>query len=179
MKIFLDTEFTHLDQSADLISIGLVTETDKTFYAEFSDFSPEKCSEFTQTYVLSELLFPHVKGEYYYSSHGNIEVKSNTPQIVKYLGQWLREQRTSPEKYYVWGDCIAYDWVLFCQLFGGAQKIPSCIYYIPFDICTLFETVGANPDTHRESFANMQASKQKHNALWDARVIKACYEKLS
>lgn len=33
-------------------------------------------------------------------------------------------------------------------------------------------------DINREEFAAMKDSSQKHNALWDAKVIKACYEKL-
>ena len=37
-KIFFDTEFTGLHQNTTLISIGLVSECGKTFYAEFNDY---------------------------------------------------------------------------------------------------------------------------------------------
>ena len=37
MKIFFDTEFTGLHKNTTLISIGLVAENGKKFYAEFND----------------------------------------------------------------------------------------------------------------------------------------------
>lgn len=77
----------------------------------------------------------------------------------------------------MWSDCLAYDWVLFCQLFGHAFNIPSNVYYIPFDIATLFKLIGIDPDINREEFADMPQGSLKHNAAWDARIIKKCYEK--
>jgi hypothetical protein len=56
------------------------------------------------------------------------------------------------------------------------------VYYIPFDICTLFKIKGIDPDINREIFAYdgipYGLEDQKHNALWDAKTIKMCYEKL-
>jgi hypothetical protein len=66
--------------------------------------------------------------------------------------------------------------VLFNQLYGHAFNIPKNVYYIPFDICTLMKIKGVDPDINREEFAGVNGSK--HNALHDAKVIKACYEKL-
>ena len=45
-------------------------------------------------------------------------------------------------------------------------------------ICTLMKIKGIDPDVNREEFAWMIEGAEKHNALWDAKVIKACYEKL-
>ena len=60
----------------------------------------------------------------------------------------------------------------------GAFDIPKNVYYIPFDICTLFKAKGIDPDINREKFSELVDGSQKHNALWDAKVIKACYDKL-
>lgn len=80
----------------------------------------------------------------------------------------------------IWSDCLAYDWVLFCELWGGALKVPDEIYYIPFDLSTLFWIIGEDPDVNREAFAGLSTSEaDKHNALSDARVIRACYRKCS
>lgn len=38
MKVFFDTEFTGLHQKTTLISIGLISEDGKTFYAELTDY---------------------------------------------------------------------------------------------------------------------------------------------
>lgn len=48
---------------------------------------------------------------------------------------------------------------------------------IPFDICTLFKIKGIDPDVSREDFAGINSESKKHNALWDAKVIKECYLK--
>lgn len=77
----------------------------------------------------------------------------------------------------MWSDCLAYDWVLFCNIFGGAFEVPKNVYYIPFDICTLFKIGGINPDVNREEYANSTYLElQKHNALHDANIIMKCYE---
>jgi len=38
---------------------------------------------------------------------------------------------------------------------------------------------GVDPDVNRENFAGLDlGNTQTHHALWDAKVIKACYDKL-
>jgi len=53
---------------------------------------------------------------------------------------------------------------------------------IPFDICTLMKIKGIDPDINREKFAlngkDVPNNVAKHNSLWDAKIIKKCYEKL-
>ena len=80
----------------------------------------------------------------------------------------------------IWSDCLAYDWALFNQLWGHAFNIPKNVYYIPFDICTVFKLKGIDPDINREEFAEILEAPagRKHNALYDAQVIRMCYEKL-
>jgi hypothetical protein len=84
------------------------------------------------------------------------------------------------EQVEMWSDCLSYDWVLFNQIFGHAFDIPKNVYYIPFDICTLFKLKGIDPDINREKFGcgEVYEEMKKHNALWDAQVIKMCYDKL-
>jgi hypothetical protein len=79
----------------------------------------------------------------------------------------------------IWSDCLSYDWVLFNDLFGSAFDIPKNVYYIPFDICTLFKIKGIDPDISREEFIDNSVDGVKHHALYDAKVIKACFDKLN
>ncbi len=51
MLIFLDTEFTDFIRP-DLISIALVSEDGREFYAERTDYFPTRCSEFVRETVL-------------------------------------------------------------------------------------------------------------------------------
>ena len=84
MKIFLDTEFTNLDEP-DLISVGLVSDHGAELYIVLNDFDHTKCSDFVEANV-SPLL--HLESP---------EVLSRTQAIVRMKG-WLVDQRTSAKE---------------------------------------------------------------------------------
>lgn len=165
-KVFFDTEFTGLHQNTTLISIGLVSECGKTFYAEFTDYDKGQVDDWIQENVIKNLGIDPSNIEYYVVGD-NLDVKNG-------LSEWLSQF----EEVEMWSDCLSYDWVLFCQIFGHAFNVPSNVYYIPFDICTLFKANGIDPDVDREEFADFRTNSRKHNAMHDARVIKVCYDKL-
>jgi hypothetical protein len=98
---------------------------------------------------------------------GNMEVLKTA--LTSFLSQF--------EAVEMWSDCLAYDWVLFNNIFGTAFDVPSNVYYIPYDLCTLLALAGVDPDINREEFAEIKEGFKKHNALWDAKVIMACYYK--
>lgn len=173
IKVFFDTEFTGLRQNTTLISIGLVAEDGRTFYAEFTDYEYGQVDDWLRANVLKNLFL--VDGEFCGVDRDYITLRSTSTVIRGALSMWLYSLGNKVE---MWSDCLAYDWVLFCQLFGGAQKVPDFVYYIPFDLATLLKIKGIDPDISREVFSGLPTNaEQKHNALWDARVIKACYEK--
>lgn len=183
MKVFFDTEFTGLHQNTTLISIGLIAEDGKTFYAELTDYDKSQVDGWIQDNVIDNCTLIN-NGSYVWqfsfkaglkTEHGYVGIRE---YIASVLGEWLSQY----DNVEIWSDCLAYDWVLFNQLFGHAFNIPKNVYYIPFDICTLMKIKGVDPDVSREEFAYPNAtgadSKNKHNALHDAKVIKACYERL-
>lgn len=179
-KIFFDTEFTGLHQNTTLISIGLISECGKTFYAELTDYDKEQIDKWLQENVINNLILNYLKSDIEYSGItdktdiNNIKFKGTLSHLKVELNKWF-DQFKEVE---IWSDCLSYDWVLFNQIFGHAFNIPKNIYYIPFDICTLFQVKGIDPDISREQFSEMTEVSQKHNALWDAKVIKECYYKL-
>ena len=190
MKIFFDTEFSGLHQNTTLISIGMISEDGRKFYAEFNDYDKTQVDSWLQENVIDNLLFkapPKNQQEYYMSSRTedniigndlyesyNLDMRGSTEEIKVELEKWI-SQFDSVE---MWSDCLAYDWVLFCQIFGQAFNIPKNVCYIPFYICTMMKLKGINPDISREEFIESSVSGMKHNALYNAKVIKACYEKL-
>lgn len=178
MKIFFDTEFTGLHQNTTLISIGLVSEDGRTFYAECNDYDPDQILPWIKDNVIAHLtLEPSDVPDLPLIVFDDKENKWTTVWGgFRQVGVVLREWLKTFDQVEMWGDCLAYDWVLFCELFGGALCVPQHIYYIPFDLCTLMECKGIDPDINREEFAGMSGAK--HNALHDAKVIKACYERL-
>ena len=196
-RIFFDTEFTGLHKDTTLISIGLIAEDGRTFYAEFNDYERSQVDEWIRDNVINHLIMKAPKEgeqEYYSKSRfnkdipltkqWNLQMRGNKQEVAAELKEWL-EQFNQVE---IWSDCLAYDWVLFNDIFGHAFNIPKNIYYIPFDICTLFKMKGVDPDIDREEFADGWISTEgklinpdlinKHNALWDAIIIKACYDRL-
>lgn len=173
-KIFLDTEFTGLHQKTTLISIGLVSECGREFYCELVDYDKSQVDEWIQKNVIDNLLYPEGEEirlgtvEFYEKCH----FVSTKATLKEALINWF----DTFNEVEIWSDCLAYDWVLFNGIFGHAFNIPKNVYYIPFDICTLFKIKGIDPDISREEYSNIDG--RKHNSIYDAKVIKSCYEKL-
>ena len=157
MKIFFDTEFTGLHKNTTLISIGCVSETGKEFYSQTWDFDHSQIDDWLQENVIKNLF-----------KCGYVSYEKMRDDLTEYLESFK-------EPIEMWSDCLAYDWVLFNDLYGHAFNIPKCVYYIPFDICTLFKLKGIDPDINREEFVKCK-SNNKHNALYDARIIRDCYQ---
>lgn len=166
MKIFLDTEFAGLYNGTQLISIGIIGETGNEFYKELNDYDKDKLDPWIKENVVANL-------------SGNPEVVTDMKGLKKSLTEWLVAQSAITGKQIeVISDCLSYDWVLFNEIFGGALNIPDCVNYIPTDICTMFRDRGIDPDISREEFSGTGSSEEKHNSLYDAKIIKVCYEKL-
>lgn len=182
MKVFFDTEFTGLFKQAALISIGFISEDGRTFYAEFNDFDQDQLNK---NEWLKENVLPGMRFTQEYASNPALDeehhaMKADKRTVASQIYSWLMQFSENPDmdKVELWSDCLAYDWVLFCDLWGGALNIPPFVYYIPFDLSTLFKIKDVDPDVTRETFADMNAN-HKHNSLWDAKVIRACYMKLT
>ena len=173
-KIFFDTEFTGLHQKTTLISIGLISECGKTFYGELTDFDQSQIDDWLTENVIVNLEMSFTRPQIVRVKGNDTRYFGNTEMLKSELTNWLSQF----ESVEMWSDCLSYDWVLFNQIFGHAFNIPKNVYYIPFDICTSFKEKGIDPDISREEFAGMKEGSQKHNALWDAKVIRECHIKL-
>ena len=189
-KIYLDCEMTGLHQNTTLISIGFISECGKTFYAELTDYDKSQIDGWLQENVIDNLLMEEPKeGEsnYYSATRNNdnplgndlynsysIQIRCDKIELKEELTKWL-SQFGEVE---IWSDVLAYDWVLFCQIFSHAFKIPNNVYYIPRDLSTLLLAKGFDSDINREEFSGYKGKVEKHNALYDAKIIKSCVEKL-
>jgi hypothetical protein len=193
-KLFLDTEFTGLHQATTLISLGIISECGKTFYAEFTDYDKTQVDDWLEENVIANTwVFKHNRiasmgGVLNDLRWADVHVFGSSDFIKPFLIQWLSQF----EEVVIWSDCLAYDWVLFCNIWGHAFNVPKNIFYIPMDICTLFEIKGIDPDISREEYCEIETFREqktkvlhdnfqsvKHNALWDAFIIRECYNKLT
>jgi hypothetical protein len=179
VRLFFDSEFTGLSQSARLISLAFSSESGEEFYAEFSDCEPGRCEDWVREHVLAHTRWL-ARGEAgpLWREEGGLSLCLGGAAFVRErLAEWLGRFPAVQ----VWADCPAWDWVLFCELFGGALHIPRQVFYLPLDLATLFHCAGLCPDTPRAAFAGLEARggvECPHNALWDARVAKACHARL-
>lgn len=178
-KIFLDTEFTGLHQKTTLIVLAMVAESGEEFYAEFTDYDRSQLNDWLKDNVLPKLWITN-NMEFDRREDG-VYLKGDSRTIKESLQKWLGQFQGIE----IWADVLAYDWVLFCELFGGAFNIPENIFYAPFDLATVFRIKGIiepvskyEKDILRFEFAGADKGKQ-HNALEDARVEMTCWKKLN
>lgn len=178
-RLFLDTEFTGLHQGSTLISLGIIAESGEEFYAEFTDYDTHQLNPWLEENVMKNLTMLDKESGYQ-------ELKNEKTWRVKgdrlHITQNLRNFLHSFDKIEFWVDYVAYDWVLFCELFGGSMGLPKNVYYIPFDMPTYLRAHGEDPDINREKFVQDYIRKEdgiRHNALWDAKLLRYAYQKLT
>lgn len=53
MLLFFDTEFTGLHKDTTIISLGIVAENGRKFYAEFTDYDEIQCDDWIKENVLN------------------------------------------------------------------------------------------------------------------------------
>lgn len=210
MNVYFDTEFTGLVPGTTLISIGMVTEKNEQFYAEFADFNELLCDDWIFENVIANLRQDHMRGKI----SDRVSVVENETYVVGdssyirlILEEWLADQADISEnkRIQLVGDVCHYDMVLLANLFGGAKKLPKfinpCAYDICQDFCARAEYDGKHPsvlnngkyywypdtnymfdsfDLNRENLVTTLGGKlpvgEKHNALYDALVVKEIYE---
>lgn len=185
MKIFFDTEFTGLHKGTTLISLGMIAEDGKKFYAEFNDYDKSQVNDWIRENVIKHLSFP--QNEYMPKNHINnctsYACKSNTSKIKDILTVWLNQF----DEVELVSDCAHYDMVLFINIFGTAFDLPknvcSACYDLNQDIAKFHEVNGHTAfDINREEILrthDITVQGKKHNALYDAKVMRALYNILN
>lgn len=183
MNIYFDTEFTGLYKDTDLISIGLISDDGKEFYAEFTDFRTDRIDDWIEENILSNTVrygklseIDVVLDETNYYEGTKEEIKE---QLWKWLSQFDEVQLIS--------DVCHYDMVLLIDIFGTAFDLPTNVtpscHDINQDIAIFEHTTECEAfNRSREEFLsdyNIEISGAKHNALYDAKVIKEIYNIVS
>ena len=182
MNIYFDTEFTGLHKNTTLISIGLVDENNRTFYAEFTDFDQSQVNDWILENVIEHLICnkPENRGKIGTSIVGDKTVVVGDKNIIKSeLENWLSEYNEVE----LISDVCHYDMVLFISIFGDAFSIPKNVCPACYDINQDIARFNGSSimeafDESREAFIGRQdisIKGDKHNSLYDAMVIKEIY----
>ena len=107
MKYFFDTEFIANNNILELISIGIVAEDGREYYAVSSEFNLDNASTWVKNNVIC--LLEHEK----------------TWKWKEIIKSEIKEFLRNDENIEFYGWFSAYDWVLFCQLFGNMMTMPE------------------------------------------------------
>jgi len=180
MKIFFDTEFTGLHKNTSLISIGLVDENGRTFYGEFLGYNKYQVNDWIKENVIENLKYKFCDDNWKNNNYDHFECIGFTYYIRECLLQWLSKYDTVE----LVSDVCHYDMVLFIDIFGGAFDLPENVnpmcHDINQDIATYYcisEKEAFNMS--REEIVKSKSDPiegDKHNALYDAKVIKRIYD---
>lgn len=140
MKYYLDTEFIEgfhkpflgkRRHFIDLISIGIICEDGREYYAISNEFNPKDASDWVKKKVISKLPYRYV--DFYDSpsaKHDALLYKSNTRikhELLEFFGYNTERPHygsndSGIEIYAYYAD---YDWVLLCSLFGTMMDLPK------------------------------------------------------
>lgn len=149
MRFWFDTEFVEDGRTIDLISIGVVAEDGREFYAENSECDFDRACPWVRENVL-----PHL-------DEGSLR-RSPRKAIAQKLIEFMGDQ---PE---IWAYYADYDWVVLCQLFGRMVDLPKGWPMYCRDVKQLCDDMG-NPALPRKS-------DTEHHALADALWTKEAWE---
>ena len=177
MRIYFDTEFTGLHKDTTLISIGCVAEDGSTFYAELTDYDKSQCDDWIQKNVIAHLKF-NGENRGQNDGQGHMQICGTKEEVKDYLTAWLSKY----DEVQLVSDVCHYDMVLFIDLFGHAFKLPKGVnaacHDINQDIAKFYgiSETEAFDKGREEIIADLTIDGDKHNALYDAKVIKEIYD---
>ncbi|MFZ2509569.1 MAG: polyadenylate-specific 3'-exoribonuclease AS [Gordonia sp. (in: high G+C Gram-positive bacteria)] len=146
MRYFCDCEFIEDGITIELVSIGVVSEDGREFYAVSTEFDPNRAGPWVRANVLDKLPSPSDK------------VWKGRRQIRDELLEFLT---SGPGEVELWAWVGAYDHVVLCQLWGSMVDLPAALPRFTRELRQHWEAAGSPPLPATQ--------KDAHSALVDAR----------
>jgi hypothetical protein len=179
LRYFIDTEFVE-NQSAhtlELVSLALVGEDGREYYAQAEWFNPHNASQWIWDHVFASLqkcTYPGSKTEQaliedqkYHVQHVCSKqecVWQSKARMKKDITAFLDPEVYGPVELHGW--CAGYDFVVFCQAFGGMLELPAGYPHYIHEIQQVLDERGlADSDLPPQS-------SQAHHALDDALYLR-------
>jgi hypothetical protein len=151
VRFFYDAEFGVTAPDISLISIGVVGEDGREYYAVSSEFDPLAVHPW-----VGENVLPQLPPTSTWKSRSMIR-----DELAGFLGH----------EPVLWAWYGAYDHVALCQLWGAMPELPRAIPRFTLDVRQLWEHLGRPPLPQQPSGL--------HDALADARHVKVKWEALA
>ena len=175
MNIYVDTEFTLLSKNGTLISIGCVNEDGHTFYAELTDYDKSQVNDWLKENVIANLCLTNGRP----SNVAECTILGTKKEVADKLTEWLKEFN-QPIQFI--SDVCHFDFMYIIDLYGTAFDLPEFISPTCIDINEDIAQIHGVPskvafDYNREMLAGIDGDDGKHNALFDAKIIKMICDK--
>lgn len=161
-----DTEFLEDGHTIELISIGIVCEDGREYYAVNSDMDHKRIS--VNTWLCLNVI-PHLPlsegppwrdgGAWEYA----IDMSSPLVKPKWVIANEVREFLLAVEPPELWANYAAYDHVVLAQLWGRMISLPKGLPMFTHDLQQLLETMA--------DFEKPEQDGTEHNALEDARWV--------
>ncbi|WKD58978.1 polyadenylate-specific 3'-exoribonuclease AS [Corynebacterium caspium] len=153
MRFFYDTEFIEDGRTIELVSIGVIAEDGREYYAVSAEFDPQLANNWVRQNVLDKLPNP------------SASVWKSKAQIREELIEFLTTPSDSSDKYSpgveLWAWVAGYDHVVLAQLWGDMSALPRIIPRYTRELKQYWEMAG-QPELPRGPVGS-------HDALVDAR----------
>lgn len=170
-RYWFDTEFIEDGRTIELLSIGIVCEDGREFYAECLHADVSEASDWVKVNVLP-CLWSQQKDKTRFNEWsrdggtGGLLPKHFIAADIKEFCNPIKHGR--PE---FWAYYADYDWVVFCQMFGTMMQFPDNYPMYCMDIKQWCKQLG-DPELPKQQTGN-------YNALEDARHNKVMWEFLN
>ena len=173
-NVYMDTEFLEDGNTIDLISIGLVFD-DTEYYAVSNSFNFDKV--WADDWVRTNVLLP-IAGEYLDLSNSDKEAIRRCINRIGKPNEEIKEDILRllshiPVDFYTYYG--AYDWVVFCRLFGKMIDLPKNFPMFSIDLKQIMVYEHLTKEWKR---LNCPDPVGEHNALIDAKWNRRLHDKI-
>lgn len=161
-----------------LLSIGLVDDTGREYYAVNTEADCSEASQWVKENVLQKMPEYHkaygdLRGykfgkDYVHPEIGTKPQEKKTIQDIKRdLTHWTGQNNNVPEECEFWGYYADYDWVVFCWIFGSMMNLPKGYPMYCKDLKQIMDTYPILTKEWKEK--TCPDPEGEHNALVDAK----------
>lgn len=160
MRFFYDTEFIEDGVTIDLVSIGVVDERGREFYAVSTEFDPDKAGPWVRAHVLPQLPSP---GDSAWRSRERIR-----SDLLQFIGK-------PPGGVQLWAWFAAYDHVALAQLWGPMPSLPRQLPRFTRDLRQRWEDLGkpqlpTPPTNAHDALADARHNFHRWQSLEEERI---------
>ena len=171
MNYFFDTEFNEVGTGLDLISIAIISEDGREYFAVNSGFDAYAARS---NAWLAEHVMPHLPTQFLSNGASPIFNPVWKPrwEIAQDIVNFVSDGLNTPPVF--WADYASYDWLALCGLYGKIPNLPAGWPKFPMDIQNLKAFVGfkgdlPKPPCQHDGLLNVRNAITRYYFLYEYR----------